>query len=70
MKDFFKLWFSFLKMIFKSWAEYRADFVIGITAMFIGNMISVVYFWVIFQNIVSLNGWTFGQILFLSGILS
>ena len=70
MKDFFKLWFVNLKMIFKSWAEYRIDFVIGITAMFIANIANVIYFWVIFQNIMSLNGWSFGQILFLSGLLS
>jgi len=70
MKDFFKLWFMFLKLNFKTLKEYRVDFVIGIFAMFLANMLSVIYFWVIFQNVISLNGWTFGQILFLSGILS
>jgi len=70
MRDFLKLWFMYLKLIFKSWKEYRADFIIGISAMFIANMASVVFFWVIFENVVSLNGWSFGQILFLSGILS
>jgi len=70
MKDFLKLWYMSLKMIFKTWAEYRADFVIGIVAMFVANITSMVYFWVVFQNITSLNGWSFGQILFLSGMLS
>jgi len=70
MKDFFKLWFMYMKLIFKSWKEYRIDFVIGITAMFVANMMSVVFFWVIFENVISLNGWSFGQILFLSGMLS
>lgn len=70
MKDFFKLWFMYLKLIFKVWKEYRIDFIIGISAMFLANIASVIYFWVIFQNVITLNGWTFGQILFLSGMLS
>ena len=70
MKDFIRLWLAYLNMNFKMWKEYRLDFVIGISTMVLAISGSVLYSWVIFQNVVSLNGWTFGQILFLQGILA
>jgi ABC-2 type transport system permease protein len=55
-------------MNLKKWMEYRVDFFVGITAMFLTNVISVLFFWVVFQQVPSLNGWTFNQLLFLLGI--
>jgi ABC-2 type transport system permease protein len=70
MMDFLRVWASYLNLNFKMWKEYRTDFVIGITAMTLSTLAAVLYSWVIFQNIVSLNGWTFGQMLFLQGLLA
>ena len=64
----FKIWKQLVKMNIKRWMEYRMDFFIGITAMFLTNVISIVFFWVIFQHISILNGWTFEQLLFLVGL--
>jgi len=64
----FKLWKQLVKMNIKRWMEYRADFFIGIFAIFLTNVISIVFFWVIFQHIPVLNGWRFEQILFLVGL--
>ncbi|MFH1473322.1 MAG: ABC-2 family transporter protein [Candidatus Aenigmatarchaeota archaeon] len=63
-----RLWKQLLKMNIKRMAEYRADFFIGIIAIFLTNLLSVTFFWIIFQNIPTINGWTFEQMLFLIGI--
>jgi len=62
------LWREYIKLNVKSWMEYRVDFLIGIIAMFSSNLTSIVFFWVIFQNIIQMNGWTFWQLIFLSGL--
>lgn len=67
---FLRVWAAHLSLNLKIWKEYRSDFVIGVTAMFLSTLTSVLYSWVIFQNIVTLNGWTFGQMLFLQGLLA
>ena len=66
----FKVWMKYLRMNVLTWMEYRADFFIGITVMFLSNFISLLFFWVIFQKIPTLNGWTFDQLLFLLGFLT
>ena len=63
-----KLWKQLVKMNIKRWMEYRIDFFIGITAIFLTNVVSIVFFWVIFQHIPILNGWKFEQLLFLVGL--
>jgi ABC-2 type transport system permease protein len=63
-----KLIKQYLKMNVKKMAEYRTDFIIGVTAIFLTNFVSVTMFWLIFQNINVMNGWTFNDILFLLGI--
>jgi len=55
-------------MNIKKWMEYRIDFFIGIIAIFLTNVISIVFFWTIFQHIPILNGWKFEQLLFLVGL--
>lgn len=62
------LWKQLIKMNIKKMAEYRADFFIGIFAIFLTNALSVTFFWIIFQNIPAINGWTFDQMLFLVGL--
>jgi len=67
-KDYLSLWNQLIKMNISKWMEYRADFLIGIAAMFASNLTSIIFFWVLFQNIVQINGWTFWQLVFLSGL--
>ncbi|MEM5781704.1 MAG: ABC-2 family transporter protein [Candidatus Aenigmatarchaeota archaeon] len=70
LKDYFKLWKKLISLNVKTWLEYRMDFFVGIFAMFISNLTSIVFFWVLFQNIVQKNSWTFCQLVFLSGLSS
>lgn len=67
-KEYLSLWKELTKLNVKTWMEYRADFFIGIFAMFISNLTTIIFFWVLFQNIVQMNGWTFWQLVFLSGL--
>lgn len=50
-------------------AEYRADFFIGITAITLSNVAAMVLFWVIFQAIPNINGWNFWEVVFMLGIM-
>ncbi len=63
-----KLWLKFMKMNIKRIVEYKEDFFIGIFAMILTNVITVLFYWVIMQNIPSINGWTLNELLFLFGI--
>ncbi|MFH1228878.1 MAG: ABC-2 family transporter protein [Candidatus Aenigmatarchaeota archaeon] len=68
IKYYLNLWKEFTRLNIETWAEYRMNFIIGIIAMFLSNFVSIVMYWTIFQNIVEINGWTFWQIVFLSGL--
>ncbi len=65
--NYIKLYFEMMKTHLKTLLEYKADFLIGITTQIARSIIGVVFIWVLFQNIKSINGWTFGEMLFLSG---
>ena len=67
-KYYLSLWKENVKLNVKTWLEYRIDFLVGIIAMFSSNITSIVFFWVLFQNIMQMNGWTFWQLIFLSGL--
>ncbi len=69
-REYFVLWKKYLKLNLESWMEYRLDFIIGLTSMFLSDMVSLVFFWVIFQNIPEINGWSFSQLIFLVGFLN
>jgi ABC-2 type transport system permease protein len=47
---------------------YKMDFIIGTVAMALSSVLSVVFFWVLFQHVPVLNGWSFEEVLFLSGM--
>jgi ABC-2 type transport system permease protein len=68
--DYIFLWKRNIEKNFKYWMEYKADFILGSTSSFISNMLSVVFFWAIFQTIPNINGWNLGQLLFLLGFLN
>jgi len=70
IRFYFRNYIEFCKLNIQRWAEYRIDFIIGITAIFLTNLIALVFFWTIFQHIPTLNGWTFHQMLFMFGFLS
>jgi ABC-2 type transport system permease protein len=69
-REYLALWRKYIEFNLKHWIEYRMDFILGSLSSFASNMLSVIFFWVIFQNIPEINGWNFGQLLFLTGFLN
>ncbi len=63
-----KLYLEMMKAHIKTIIEYKADFIIDIATQIARSIFGVVFIWVLFQNITSINGWTFGEMLFLSGL--
>jgi len=62
-----KLYLEMMKTHLKTLLEYKSDFVVDIATQIARSILGVVFIWVLFQNIQSINGWTFGEMLFLSG---
>lgn len=62
-----KLYLEIMKTHIKTLLEYKTDFLVDITTVIARSIIGVVFIWVLFQNIKTINGWTFGEMLFLSG---
>ncbi|MBR9682082.1 MAG: hypothetical protein GOV02_00210 [Candidatus Aenigmarchaeota archaeon] len=63
-----RLWAKLLALNIKKYAIYKLDFIIGILAMAMAEILSVLFFWVIFQHIPVLNGWIFEEVLFLTSL--
>lgn len=67
MKRYFKLYIQFIKQYVKSLMEYRIDFVLGLIGFIFVQLTGVVFIQLIFNNIPSLAGWSFYEILFIYG---
>ncbi len=65
-----RLYVEYTKVNIKKLTEYRLNALIGFLAIGLSNVSSVIFFWIIFANIPTLNGWTLGQVLFIVGTVS
>lgn len=65
--NYLKLYLEMVKTHIKASMEYKIDFVVDILTQIARSIFGVVFIWVLFQNITSINGWSFGEMLFLSG---
>jgi ABC-2 type transport system permease protein len=61
------IWKTYMRLNVAKWAEYRFDFILGMTSMMLGNITGILFIWVLFQHIPALNGWSFAQLLMLNG---
>ena len=68
MRYLARLYAKLLELNIKRYAVYKIDFVIGLIAIALSNIASIIFFWVLFQHIPALNGWLFEEVLFLSGM--
>ena len=57
------------KLNIKSKLEYKADFLIGFFTNIPLQIVEFLFIWVIFQNISSLNGWSFYEMSLIYGIM-
>ena len=67
MKRYVRLSGRFLNQYIKPLIEYRADFVLGLIGFILVQFTGVVFVKLIFNNIPSLQGWSFYEILFIYG---
>ncbi len=60
-----RLYYLIEAQYIKARMQYRADFLISSVGMILASLSSIGVFWVLFQAIPSLAGWTFTEILFM-----
>ena len=67
MKRYLKIYFKFLKQYIKTLMEYKEDFIYGMIGFFLIQGTSIIFINLIFDNIQSLKGWSFYEIIFIYG---
>ncbi len=65
LSDYLHLYFTIEKQYIKARMQYRADFIISSIGMFFSSLATLSIFWVIFNSIPELAGWTFTQLIFI-----
>lgn len=64
------LYWAFLLQQFKSYAEYRANFLIGASSTIMLQASNLLTIWVVMQQIPSFNGWSFYELLLIYGLIT
>lgn len=65
LKKYIKLFKTFFILNFKSVISYDADFILGIIALVIKNIVNLILFTVPFTFIENINGYTYNELLFI-----
>ncbi len=67
LKDYLRLYFIIETQYIKARMQYRADFIISSIGMFFSSLATLGIFWVLFNSIPNLAGWSFMQLVFIYG---
>lgn len=67
VKKYLRIYWYYFKQYWKSRLVYKTDFVLGASAQLTSVFVSLAFLTLVFTQIESLNGWTFNEMLFLSG---
>ncbi|WP_300347936.1 ABC transporter permease [Clostridium sp.] len=67
MKRYYKIYIQFLKQYIKTLVEYKEDFIYGLFGFILVQFTSLIFISLIFNNIPSLKGWSFYEIIFIYG---
>ena len=65
IRHYFRIYFLIEAQYIKSKMQYRDDFLISSVGMFLASLTTVGVFWVLFDTIPNLAGWSFDQLLFI-----
>lgn len=57
----------FFKLNIKKIFEYRADFFLGFVLLILGQLVNLVFLYLIFEQIPTINGWRFDEMLLIYG---
>lgn len=67
LKKYSRLYVKFVAQYLKALMEYRGDFIIGLFGFFVVQATGIAFLYLVFQQIPSLNGWSFDEMLFIYG---
>ncbi|EGT0692382.1 multidrug ABC transporter permease [Clostridium perfringens] len=67
MKRYARIYVQFLKQYLKTLLEYKEDFIYGILGFFLVQATSIIFISLIFNNVPTLSGWSFYEIIFIYG---
>ncbi len=67
LTDYLRLYFIIETQYIKARMQYRADFIISSIGMFFSSLATLGIFWIIFNSIPNLAGWSFMQLVFIYG---
>lgn len=70
MQRYLNLYGAFLGQQFKSYAEYRANFIIGASSTIMMQAANLLTVWVVMQQIPDFNGWGFSELLLIYGLIT
>lgn len=65
--SYVKLYFMMISQDFKSKMQYRADFLVSTLAMLLINISGLISFWLIFNSIPMIKGFSYNELLFMYG---
>ena len=65
LSEYLRLYFIIEKQYIKARMQYRADFIISSVGMFFSSLATLGIFWVIFDTIPNLAGWTLMEMIFI-----
>ncbi len=67
LRDYLRLYFIIETQYIKARMQYRADFIVSSIGMFFSSLATLGIFWVLFNSIPDIAGWTFMQLVFIYG---
>ena len=65
LREYFRLYFIIEAQYIKARMQYRVDFIISSIGMFFSSIATLGVFWVLFNSIPTLAGWTFMEMVFI-----
>lgn len=65
LSDYLRLYFIIETQYIKARMQYRADFIISSVGMFFSSLATLGVFWIIFDSIPTLAGWTLMEMIFI-----
>lgn len=67
MKRYWRLYRVLIAQFFKVVMQSKVDFLMGLLGFFLTQATGIIFLYLIFQQIPSLNGWTFYELIFIYG---
>ena len=67
IKRYCRLYKVFIKQFFKTLLQSRSDFLMGLIGFFMAQITGIAFLYLVFNQIPSLDGWSFNELIFIYG---